>query len=130
MVVSPTHHSRRTSAFDCSLAGYADGRMCGRMLGVSSPRQEFAGGLGGCFSRAEVCVAGPLSPPSLMPFRFLYILFVALDANFRLKAKLRANEKYDPSLGPGFFYFVPDGPYKQHLSTYVSEEEVNLCAIA
>jgi hypothetical protein len=29
------------------------------------------------------------------------MLIIALDANFKLKNRLRANERYDPSLGPG-----------------------------
>jgi hypothetical protein len=52
------------------------------------------------------------------------MLLLALDANFRLKNRLRANEHQDPSLGPGLGYFVDPGPYKEHLRHYVAEKDV------
>ncbi|KAJ7048988.1 hypothetical protein C8F01DRAFT_1266129 [Mycena amicta] len=58
---------------------------------------------------------------------FLYGLMLALDANFRLKNRLRANERHDPSLGSGWSYFVDDEPYKEHLRDYVAEEDVSTC---
>ncbi|KAJ7470067.1 hypothetical protein B0H11DRAFT_1730986 [Mycena galericulata] len=60
-------------------------------------------------------------------FRFLYMLLLALDANFRLKNRLRANERQDPSLGSGLGYFVESGPYKEHLRHYVAEKDVSSC---
>ncbi|KAJ7054997.1 hypothetical protein C8F01DRAFT_994818 [Mycena amicta] len=51
---------------------------------------------------------------------FLYGLMLALDANFRLKNRMRANERHDPSLGSGWSYFVDDEPCKEHLRDYVS----------
>ncbi|KAJ7890043.1 hypothetical protein B0H13DRAFT_2341227 [Mycena leptocephala] len=56
-------------------------------------------------------------------YRFLYMLLLALDANFRLKNRLRANEHEDPSLGPGLGYFVAQGAYKEHLRNYVAEKD-------
>ncbi|KAF7296857.1 CxC2 domain-containing protein [Mycena indigotica] len=58
---------------------------------------------------------------------FLYALMLALDANFRLKNRIRANERQDCSLGPGWSYFVDEGPYKEHLRDYVAEEDVSTC---
>ncbi|KAJ7053995.1 hypothetical protein C8F01DRAFT_1260213 [Mycena amicta] len=58
---------------------------------------------------------------------FLYSLMLALDANFRLKNRLRANEKHDPSLGPGWGYFVDSEPYKDHIRDYVAENDVSTC---
>ncbi|KAJ7617990.1 hypothetical protein FB45DRAFT_756044 [Roridomyces roridus] len=58
---------------------------------------------------------------------FLYSLLLALDANFRLKNRIRANEKDDPSLGPGQSYFVESEPYKEHLRNYVAEKDVSSC---
>ncbi|KAJ7059329.1 hypothetical protein C8F01DRAFT_989825, partial [Mycena amicta] len=52
--------------------------------------------------------------------RFLYSLMLALDANFRLKNRIRANERQDPSLGSGWSYFVENAAYKEHLRDYVS----------
>ncbi|KAJ7650262.1 hypothetical protein FB45DRAFT_1076655 [Roridomyces roridus] len=60
-------------------------------------------------------------------YRFLYMLLVALDANFRLKNRLRANERHNPALGAGQAYFVDADPYKEHLRTYVAEKDVSSC---
>ncbi|KAJ7053088.1 hypothetical protein C8F01DRAFT_1261266 [Mycena amicta] len=59
--------------------------------------------------------------------KFLYSLMLALDANFRLKNRIRANERQDPSLGSGWGCFVDDGPYKDHLREYVAEDDVSTC---
>ncbi|KAJ7058293.1 hypothetical protein C8F01DRAFT_1305830 [Mycena amicta] len=58
---------------------------------------------------------------------FLYSLMLALDANFCLKNRIRANETQDPSLGCGWGYFVENGPYKEHLQDYVAEADVSSC---
>ncbi|KAJ7854120.1 hypothetical protein B0H13DRAFT_1903764 [Mycena leptocephala] len=39
-------------------------------------------------------------------YQFLYMLIIAVDTNFRLKNHMRANEIDDPSLGPGWGYWV------------------------
>ncbi|KAF7305857.1 CxC2 domain-containing protein [Mycena chlorophos] len=59
--------------------------------------------------------------------QFLYQLFLSLDANFRLKNRLRPNERDDPSLGSGWGYFVELDPYKKHLGFYVSEKDISAC---
>jgi hypothetical protein len=56
--------------------------------------------------------------------RFLYMLLLALDANFRLKNRLRANEHQDVSLGSGMGYFVEEAGFKEHLKNYVAEKDV------
>lgn len=53
------------------------------------------------------------------------MLILALDANFRLKHRYRADEKPDPELGPGWAYFVENEPYMEHLKHYVSERDVS-----
>ncbi|KAJ7061129.1 hypothetical protein C8F01DRAFT_1083346 [Mycena amicta] len=60
---------------------------------------------------------------------FLYALMLALDANFRLKNRLRKNERSDPSLTSGFGYFVASGPYKAHLRDYVAESDISTCIV-
>ncbi|KAJ7020488.1 hypothetical protein C8F04DRAFT_1214081 [Mycena alexandri] len=60
-------------------------------------------------------------------FRFLYMIFLAMDANFRLKNRLRANEHEDLPLGSGWGYMVEDAPYKKHLAGYVAEKDVSTC---
>lgn len=56
--------------------------------------------------------------------RFLYVLILAMDANFRLTNRMRANEHDDAELGPGWGCFVESAPYKEHLRNYVSEADV------
>ncbi|CAK5267983.1 unnamed protein product [Mycena citricolor] len=53
-------------------------------------------------------------------YRFIYMLLLALDANFRLKNRLRANEIDDPPLGPGLGYWVEPEPYRDHVKNYTS----------
>ncbi|KAJ6503466.1 hypothetical protein C8R47DRAFT_969052 [Mycena vitilis] len=60
-------------------------------------------------------------------YRFLYMLILALDANFKLRNRLRVNEINDPSLGPGWGAFVEPKGYKKHLKHYVAEKDVSTC---
>jgi hypothetical protein len=53
------------------------------------------------------------------------MLLLAMDANFKLKNRMRANEIDDPPLGPGWGYFVEPTGYKRHLKTYVPEKDVS-----
>jgi hypothetical protein len=48
--------------------------------------------------------------------RWKYALFLAIDANFRLKRKLVSSDNVDPSLNAGSCYFVEETAYKQYLS--------------
>ncbi|TDL14293.1 hypothetical protein BD410DRAFT_846162 [Rickenella mellea] len=57
--------------------------------------------------------------------RFKYALFLAMDANFRLKLKERGIR--DEPLGDGWAYFVPSRPFKEHLLDYVGQPEMNMC---
>ena len=56
--------------------------------------------------------------------RWLYSLFIAIDANFRLKLKTRGIN--DPELGSGLAYFVNAPKFEAHLKSHVEEEEVSL----
>ncbi|KAJ7058604.1 hypothetical protein C8F01DRAFT_990484 [Mycena amicta] len=58
---------------------------------------------------------------------YLYTLMLALDANFRLKNRIRKNKKKDPSLGPGWGCLVESEEYKDHLRDYVAESDVSTC---
>ncbi|KAF8170968.1 hypothetical protein BJ912DRAFT_860833 [Pholiota molesta] len=55
--------------------------------------------------------------------RFLDTLFIAIDANFRLKRKNVSSHEADPGLSNGFSYFVEDTDYRTHLKNYSSEIE-------
>ncbi|KAG1879782.1 hypothetical protein F4604DRAFT_1679367 [Suillus subluteus] len=48
---------------------------------------------------------------------WLYALFVAIDANFRLKRCIVSKDSMDPSLSRGWAYFVEETAYKTYLQT-------------
>jgi hypothetical protein len=59
--------------------------------------------------------------------RFLYALFLALDANFRMKRKDVSSEADDPSLGDGIAFFSQVEAYMAHLEKHWDlEQEVRL----
>ncbi|KAJ6495718.1 hypothetical protein C8R47DRAFT_974024 [Mycena vitilis] len=59
--------------------------------------------------------------------KFLYMLLLAIDANFKLKNRKPTNEIDDPSLGPGWGAFVEPTKYKEHLSKYIAEKDISSC---
>ena len=61
-------------------------------------------------------------------FRFLYSLFLYMDANFRLQNRMRSSDEKDPALGPGWSYFVNSDRYHEHIQKYISQEEISTCA--
>lgn len=61
-----------------------------------------------------------------MVFRYLYMLILAVDANFRLSHRFRAKERSDEELGPGWAYCVKSDDYQEYLRAYVSEKDVSL----
>ncbi|KAJ7121221.1 hypothetical protein C8R46DRAFT_929163 [Mycena filopes] len=58
--------------------------------------------------------------------RYLFRLILAMDANFKMKNRIRAHEHDDPSLGPGWGAFVEPQAYKKHLRKYVAEKDVSI----
>jgi hypothetical protein len=54
----------------------------------------------------------------------VYTLFLAVDANFKLKRKNRGID--DPELAPGWASFVEEGAYQNHIRNYVDQPEVSL----
>ncbi|KAJ7040183.1 hypothetical protein C8F04DRAFT_912963, partial [Mycena alexandri] len=53
-------------------------------------------------------------------YRYLFRLILAMDANFKMKNRIRAREHDDPSLGPGWGAFVEPKEYQKHLRKYIS----------
>lgn len=53
--------------------------------------------------------------------RWLYSLFVAIDANFRLKCKAVSSNVADPGLSRGWAYFVEETAYKSYLAKLINE---------
>ncbi|KAG1779216.1 hypothetical protein EV702DRAFT_1216574 [Suillus placidus] len=63
------------------------------------------------------------------PQQWLYGLFLAIDANFRLKRKAVSNDDVDPSLSEGWGYFVEEDAYKGFLhSSADSIQEKSTCS--
>jgi hypothetical protein len=54
---------------------------------------------------------------------WLYTLYVAMDANFRLKLRDR-QIKNDPELGPGWAYCVNEKSYQEEMEQYGDQTEV------
>ncbi|KAG2353921.1 hypothetical protein BDR07DRAFT_1454304 [Suillus spraguei] len=50
--------------------------------------------------------------------RWLYSLFVAIDANFRLKRCIVSKDAVDPSLSCGWGYFVDETAYKTYITDH------------
>ncbi|KAJ7161709.1 hypothetical protein C8R46DRAFT_1284049 [Mycena filopes] len=80
---------------------------------------------------ALLCPACPhpgknLSPDwEKVPFEkaFIYALFLAIDANFRLKRKDVSTEEDDPGLGDGWSFFGPVKPYMEHLDKHWDQKQ-------
>ena len=53
----------------------------------------------------------------------MHALFLALDANFRLKRKNVSSDKADPGLSKGWAYIVEETKYKAHLELHKAEVE-------
>ncbi|KAJ7764813.1 hypothetical protein B0H16DRAFT_1310446 [Mycena metata] len=60
--------------------------------------------------------------------RFLYVLFLALDACFRLKRRIISSELRDPGLGTGWAYFTENEPYRQYLLSVTDQKEISTCS--
>ncbi|KAJ7875574.1 hypothetical protein B0H14DRAFT_2568720 [Mycena olivaceomarginata] len=59
---------------------------------------------------------------------FLYILYIAIDACFRLKRRLVSSELKDPDLGTGWSYFTEDPPFRLYLKTVTDQKEMSTCS--
>ncbi|KAJ7278650.1 hypothetical protein C8J57DRAFT_1221491 [Mycena rebaudengoi] len=60
--------------------------------------------------------------------KFLYILFLALDACFRMKRGLVSSELKDPGLGTGWAYVTEGAPYRVYLLTKTNQVEMSTCS--
>lgn len=93
---------------------------------MSASGTEFTFGLGKCDWRQSVSASFIFIPASSISIRsrWLYSLFVAIDANFRLKLKSRGIN--DPELGSGLAYFVNNVKFDAHLGSRVDEGNVGV----
>ncbi|KAF8139331.1 hypothetical protein K438DRAFT_1996130 [Mycena galopus ATCC 62051] len=60
--------------------------------------------------------------------KFIYNLFMALDACFRLKRGLVSSELKDPGLGTGWSYMLENEPYREYLLTVTDQKEMSTCS--
>ncbi|KAJ7251255.1 hypothetical protein C8J57DRAFT_1078120 [Mycena rebaudengoi] len=88
---------------------------------------------GACALLCPACPQpGKNCPPgweSLPPERrFLYALFLAIDANFRMKRKNVSSEEDDPGLGDGWAFYCKVDEYMEHLGLHWNlEQEKSTC---
>jgi len=54
----------------------------------------------------------------MMGDRFLYCLFLAMDANFHLKQRFVSSEAADLSFNDGWSYFISKSGYKTYLAEF------------
>ncbi|KAJ7756133.1 hypothetical protein B0H14DRAFT_2635188 [Mycena olivaceomarginata] len=59
--------------------------------------------------------------------RFLYCIFFAIDACFRLKRKKISSWLADPSIQDGWVYFTRSGPYMEFVETLGEQKEMSTC---
>lgn len=56
-------------------------------------------------------------------YRWIYVLILTIDANYRLKLKEKGI-KNDPALGDGWAHWVESGGYKAYVKKYGHQVEV------
>jgi hypothetical protein len=92
---------------------------------MSTAWHELTGGLGRS-------TRGKTVPPvyhshalrtEVLSFSWLYSLFLAIDANFRLKRKAVSSDKADPGLSRGWSYFVSEAAFKAHLLEHGNQQQ-------
>ncbi|KAF7965473.1 hypothetical protein HWV62_43305 [Athelia sp. TMB] len=80
-----------------------------------------------------LCLACPQPGKNLPPdwreapenTRFLFGLFLAADANFRMVRMKVSSEAADPSFSPGWSYFCEISKYRAHLAQYGDQKEIH-----
>ncbi|KAJ6452171.1 hypothetical protein C8R47DRAFT_1083819 [Mycena vitilis] len=55
--------------------------------------------------------------------QFLHALFLAIDANFRLKRKDVSSEEKDPGLGNGLAFYCEVGAYMEHVKKFWNQKQ-------
>ncbi|EMD39865.1 hypothetical protein CERSUDRAFT_63408 [Gelatoporia subvermispora B] len=66
--------------------------------------------------------------PATFEIRFKYNLFVSKDCNFRLKGRSRKSKITDVTLSPGWSYYIEHSKYMEHISRFMSEDEISTCS--
>ncbi|KAK0497778.1 hypothetical protein EDD18DRAFT_1072294 [Armillaria luteobubalina] len=63
-----------------------------------------------------------------LEYQFLYMLILALDANFRLKNLYRSSWEKDPGLHMGLAHFVEPTRYLEHVRQYATQKDISSCS--
>ena len=61
----------------------------------------------------------------LTGLRFLYMVIICMDANFRLKNNLVSNYSQDPGLGVGWSYMLQRKPYERYVLSRANDGDVS-----
>src|SRR6188768_1434978 len=64
-----------------------------------------------------------------MLLRFLYMMIICMDANFRLKNNLVSNYSQDPGLGTGWSYMLERKPYENYVLSRTNDEDVSVLSL-
>ncbi|KAH9480163.1 hypothetical protein JR316_0006761 [Psilocybe cubensis] len=59
--------------------------------------------------------------------KFLYAVFICMDANFRLKNQMVSNPSQDPGLGTGWAYMIEKEKYESYVKSKASEKDISTC---
>ncbi|KAJ7099324.1 hypothetical protein B0H15DRAFT_1001957 [Mycena belliarum] len=62
--------------------------------------------------------------------KFLYALFLAIDANFRMRRKKVSSEEKDPSLGDGWSFYGAIAPYYDYLAKHWHQKQPRSTCVA
>ncbi|KAF7327519.1 hypothetical protein MKEN_00330800 [Mycena kentingensis (nom. inval.)] len=127
----------KTSTYDYYHAGIPNKRFRGQAIGPRRGRGHTSAAITETRpgELAIRCAACPRPDVNLPPDwkdaapadQCLYVLFIALDACFRLKRRLVGSDLRDPGLGTGWAYFVEWEPYRQYLLTVTDQKEISTC---
>ncbi|KAF7327504.1 CxC2 domain-containing protein [Mycena kentingensis (nom. inval.)] len=60
--------------------------------------------------------------------RYLYTLYIAMDACFHLKRRLVSSWARDPGLGTGWAYMIAPGPYLAYIASVGDQKEMSSCS--
>ncbi|KDR64862.1 hypothetical protein GALMADRAFT_82591, partial [Galerina marginata CBS 339.88] len=61
--------------------------------------------------------------------KFLYFVFLCMDANFRLKNQLVSNYSADPGLGTGLAYVIKREPLEEYVQSRIKDLDVCRCGL-
>ncbi|KAG6905239.1 hypothetical protein DXG01_004049 [Tephrocybe rancida] len=79
-----------------------------------------------CLTCPHDGISLPLNSQS-MPNQFLYVLRLAMDANFHLKQQLVSSYSSNPGMGTGLAYMVKRGPYEVYVLSKASQGDISTC---